>query len=79
MQLLESSQQLMQKVNIMLSVVNRNSKGNEEMHTDQKTLHKVLILKESVNEIVGCQMAEGEIINSNLLDKEELNQVLAEM
>lgn len=46
----------------------------------QDILNKILVVKEEVNEIVrACQMARNGLVNTNLLDREEINRIISEI
>lgn len=68
------------RINQLISRFNNIDKETESSSTENDVLNKVLIVKEEVNEIVrACQMARGGIVNSNLLDKGEIDYLLNEV
>lgn len=74
--LMETSQQILNEYNKIIRHLNENSRENFE----QITFNRLLIIKEEIKEIVrAAQLAKGEIINTNLLNKEEINRVIAEI
>lgn len=68
------------RINLLITRFNNIDKETESSSTENDVLDKVLIVKEEVNEIVrACQMARGGIVNSNLLDKVEIEHLLNEV
>lgn len=78
--LFDTTREITEKINkIIQGYSNAVEKGltNQLRHD---LLDKVIILKEAVNEIVrACQMAKNGIVNSNLLDSEEINTIVNEL
>lgn len=69
-----------EKVNQIITRLNSINKNENLPNLEYDSLNKILILKEQINEIIrGCQMAKSGIVNSNLLDREEINNIIAEM
>ncbi|XP_036346713.1 uncharacterized protein LOC118756027 isoform X2 [Rhagoletis pomonella] len=63
----------------MMVHINAISKSVKEENLELLDLSKVLILKEQVSEVVqACQMAKTGIVNTNLLDREEIHRLILE-
>lgn len=78
--LFETTHEVMNKVNKMIDGYNNALQEGEAERLRHDLLNKVLILKEGVNEIVrACQMAKTGIVNSNILDVEEVNTIINEL
>lgn len=69
-----------EKMNWIISKFNNQIERTDAERIEQDILHQILILKDEVNEIIrACQMARNGIVNTNLLDKEEINRIISEM
>lgn len=74
------AEELLQIVNGVVTATNDVLGRNHLAKFSQEIQHKVIILKDDVNELVrACQMAKAGVVNSNLLDKEEINQLISEI
>lgn len=68
------------RINLLVTRFNNIDRETESSGTENDVLNKVLIVKEEINEIIrACQMARGGIVNSNLLDKGEIDHLLNEV
>ncbi|XP_036332476.1 uncharacterized protein LOC118743820 [Rhagoletis pomonella] len=73
------TREAIEKANEMMLHINAINKNISEENLELLDLSKVLILKEQVSEIVqACQMAKSGIINTNLLDRDEVQRLLIE-
>lgn len=78
--LLNTANEVVQKTNELVRKMNEISNGKENEQFGQDTVNQVLVLKDVINEIVrACQLAKSGVINSNLLDKAEINSIIAEV
>lgn len=78
--LLNISLETNRKLNQLISRFNNIDKETDLSLIEHDILHRTLIVKEEINEIIrACQMAKSGIVNSNLLDKEEINHLLVEV
>lgn len=74
--LMETSQQILDDFNKIIGYFNENSQEKFE----QLAFNRLLIIKEEIKEIVrAAQLAKAEIVNTNLLDREEVNRIVAEI
>lgn len=79
-EIFKKTHELLQVVNGMVTVTNGILGHDHVMKLSEEILHKVMILKDDVNEFVqACQMAKAGVINSNLLNKEEINELISEI
>lgn len=77
--LFNGTREAIEKANEMMVHVNAISKSVKEENLELLDLSKVLILKEQVSEVVqACQMAKTGIVNTNLLDREEIHRLILE-
>ena len=60
--------------------MNEIGKGNEAERIGKGTINQVLILKNTIDDVIrSCQIAKSEIVNTNLLDKIEMEEIITEM
>lgn len=79
-EIFRSSQAAVKKVNQIIGKTNNITKAVVEEQEGADILGKIQILRAEIAEIVrACQMAKVGIVNSNILDKEEINNLLSEM
>lgn len=79
-QLLNTTNEVVRKTNELLNKMNEINNGNEAERISQGTVNQVLVLKDAINEVVrACQLAKSGIINTNLLDKAEVEEIITEM
>lgn len=79
-QLFEKTHELVNKFNQILDRYKNAIQKQDVERLGHDLLSKVLILKEGINEIIrACQMAKSGIVNSNILDSEEINTILNEL
>lgn len=78
--LLDKTQEVTDKINKLIERYNNAIQKTETDKLRHDLLDKILILKEGINEIVrACQLAKNGIVNSNLLDSEEINAIVNEL
>lgn len=78
--LMDTTREITDRINKVIGRFNSVVQEGETDKLKHDLLNKVLILKEGVNEIVrACQMAKNGIVNSNLLDSEEVNAIVNEL
>lgn len=78
--LLGSTKQITQKMNLMIEKYKNGIKEAVAGKIEQDLLDEIQITKEEINEIVrACQMAKSGVINTNLLDSEEINKIINEL
>lgn len=78
-QVFELTRNITKKINELVLRSNNVSAKYDMEKLHQEALNKALVLKEAISEIIrACQLAKKGIVNSNLLDKNELNDVIAE-
>lgn len=64
----------------MIERFNSGIKDTISGRLEQDILNEVLVIKEEINEIVrACQMAKNGLVNTNLLDIEEINRIVNEV
>lgn len=74
------TQELLRTINGIITTTNDILGYNIQAKSSQEIQHKVTILKEDVGELVrACQMAKAKVVNTNLLNKEEVNQLIGEL
>lgn len=79
-QLLKTTNEVVRKTNEIILRMNEISSGKEAERIEQGTLNQILILKDAINEIVrACQLAKSGTINTNLLDRTEVESIVKEM
>lgn len=79
-QLLDTTNEVVLKTNQLISRMNEISSGKEAERIEQGTISQVLVLKDVINEVVrACQLAKSGIINTNLLDKAEVENIITEI
>lgn len=79
-QLLNATNEVVQRTNELVSRMNEIGKGNEAERIGQGTINQVLVLKDAIDDIVrACQMAKSGIVNTNLLDRTEIEEIITEM
>lgn len=75
-----ATSELVKKMNDLMARFNNKivvSETNEILHD---ALNQISVIKENIEEIVrACQLAKGGIINTNLLDVEEIHQIISEV
>lgn len=78
--ILRITKDITQRINqVINSTVIQTSSSNRAIH-EQNVMDELLVVKEDVNEIVrACQMARSGIVNTNLLDHEEINRLISEV
>lgn len=65
------------KINWVISSSNNQIASSNEAKFEQDLINEIMVIKEEVSEIVrACQMARSGIVNTNLLDREEINRVI---
>lgn len=68
------------KINLLISRVNNGIKDSISGRIEQDILNEILVVKGEINEIVrACQIAKKGLINTNLLDKEEIGRLVNEI
>ncbi|XP_053968786.1 uncharacterized protein LOC128870215 [Anastrepha ludens] len=68
------------KLNSVVTITNDVVDRRTRERLEQDVQNKIAILKEDLNELIrACQMAKAGIVNSNLLSKEEVNQLVGEI
>ena len=78
--LLETAQEMTQKLNAIIGRINNGIKDIISDKIQQDLLNEILVVKGEINEIVrACQMAKNGLINTNLLDKEEIGRLINEV
>lgn len=78
--LIDTTREITDRINRIIGRFNNIVQEGETDKLKHDLLNKVLILKEGINEIVrACQMAKNGIVNSNLLDSEEVNAIVNEL
>ena len=78
--LLSVSREANKKINELIARFNSINKESDTTNLEHDILHRALIVKEEIDEIVrACQIAGRGIVNSNLLDKEEIHSLLTEV
>jgi len=79
-QIFNITQEVVQRINEIVSRFNSVVREDEVEQLEGNILTNVQILKEEVAEIVrACQLAKAEIVNSNLLNVNEINRLVSEM
>lgn len=79
-QLLNTTRIVVEKTNELIKRFNEINNGREAEQIGQQTLNQVLVLKDAINEVVrACQLAKSGIINTNLLDKSEVENIITEI
>lgn len=74
------TQEITQKINWVIDRFNKGVKDTISGRFEQDILNEILVIKGEVNEIVrACQVAKNGIINTNLLDVEEINRIISEV
>ncbi|XP_067614938.1 uncharacterized protein [Eurosta solidaginis] len=77
--LFNGTREAIEKANEAMLHINAISKNISEENIELLYLSKVLILKEQVSEVVqACQMAKSGVINTNLLDRDEIGRLIIE-
>lgn len=79
-QLLDTTNEVVHKANELIARMNEISNGKEAERIGQGTINQVLVLRDTVNEIIrACQLAKSGVINSNLLDRTEVENIITEI
>ncbi|XP_017486442.1 PREDICTED: SWI5-dependent HO expression protein 3-like [Rhagoletis zephyria] len=79
-EIFKKTQELLQAVNGIATATNPILGRNNLAKASQEIEHKVATLNDDVNELIqACQMAKAGVVNSNLLNKEEINQLISEI
>jgi len=75
--LFDSTHESLQKLN---DVIGRVNAIDGDFHVTTAVLHKAIIIADQVNEILrACQLGKTGVVNTNLLDHDEINTILAEV
>ncbi|XP_073827768.1 uncharacterized protein [Musca autumnalis] len=74
------TQEILRTLNGAVTTTNDILGHSIQAKFSQELQHKVMILKDEVGELVlAYQMAKAKVVNSNLLNKEEINQLIGEI
>lgn len=66
-----------EKINRMIDLFKNEIQTSNAVKNEQNILNEILIVKDEIGEIIrACQMAKSGLINTNLLDKEEINRII---
>lgn len=77
--LFNATQEAVMRVNSMITHVNAIDKGINAESSEMLISNKILIIKEQISEIVrASQMAKTGIVDTNLLDRAEIERVISE-
>lgn len=75
-----TTSELFQKMNDLLERFNNKIAVEESEHMAKDAMNQLLAIKEDINEIVrACQLAKAGVVNTNLLNMEEIHQIVSEM
>ena len=78
--LLNATNEVVQRTNELVSRMNEICKGNEAEFIGRGTINQVLVLKDAINDMIRpCQMAKSGIVNTNLLERTEIAEIITEM
>lgn len=78
-QLFNTANEVVHRTNELIAKMNEISTGKEADRIAQDTMNQVLVLTDTVNEVVrACQLAKGGIINTNLLNRAEIEDTITE-
>lgn len=78
--ILNSTRDVIRKTNELVDSINQISSGRKNDLIGQNTLNQIVVLKDVLKEIIrACQLAKNGIINTNLLDKREVDSIINEM
>lgn len=68
------------KTNWLIDQFKNGVKGPKTGEYVQDLTNRVLIVKDEINEVVrACQLAKSGLVNTNLLNKEEINRIISEI
>ena len=77
---LKITEDITQKINWVINSTANQVASSSKATQEQGIIDELLVIKEEVNEIIrACQMARSGIVNTNLLDQEEINRVIGEV
>ncbi|XP_041564304.1 uncharacterized protein LOC121467120 [Drosophila elegans] len=75
--LFDSTHESLQRLN---DVIGRVNAIDGDFHVTTAVLHKAIIIADQVSEILrACQLAKTDVVNTNLLDHEEIDEILTEV
>lgn len=78
--LFKASQEAISKVNAMVARFHNEVNATSVEKFISQVLRQIMVIKDEVNEIMrACQMAKGGILNSNVLDREEVHRIIDEI
>lgn len=78
--LFKASQEAISKVNAMVARFHNEVKETNVEKFINQVIRQIVIIKEEVNEVTrAAQMAKGGIVNSNVLDREEIHRIIDEI
>ncbi|XP_075157990.1 dopamine D2-like receptor [Haematobia irritans] len=71
---------IVRKIDEVVARINNVTNGKDLDRIERITMGELLVLKDEVNEIVrACQLAKKGIVNTNLLNQEEINEIIDEL
>ncbi|XP_037811570.1 uncharacterized protein LOC119603584 [Lucilia sericata] len=78
--LFKASQETISKVNAMVARFHNEVNATNVEKFINQILRQIMVIKEEVNEVMrAAQMAKGGIVNSNVLDREEIHRIIDEI
>lgn len=77
---LKFTKDITERMNWIIDNTRNQVSTSSKVAHEQDIVNDIFIIKEEVNEIIrACQMARSGIVNTNLLDQEEINRVINEV
>ncbi|KAI8124552.1 hypothetical protein CVS40_4884 [Lucilia cuprina] len=78
--IISTTDELVRKMNVLIDRFNNKVVASESDDIIREALNQVIAIKEDIAEIVrACQLAKGGIVNTNLLNMEEIHQIVSEV
>lgn len=78
--LFDTTNKIVKEMNNLISNFNNKISKSEAEEFTKESLNQLLIVKDDIEEIVrACQLAKSGIINTNLLDMEEIHRIISEL